>query len=482
MLTYEMEERGSVPLYEFLYRKIRQDILSGALPARERLPSKRQLASHLHVSVVTVQRAYEQLLAEGFLYSEEKKGYYVCELETDAGLFLPERAEKGGEIGAAGEADAEHDARYRINFKDNRVSVGSFPFSVWARIMRDVASEKEKTLLEPLPAQGLYALRSAISRHIRAFRGAEVPPERIMIGAGTEYLYNILIQLLGHDRIYAVENPGHDKITRIYRANGVACRFTEVDGEGISVRMLAESGADIAHVSPSHHFPTGVVTSAPRRRQLINWANEKKDRYIIEDDYDSEFRFDRKPLPTLLDMDTGGRVIYMNTFSKSIAPSIRISYMVLPESLASVFREKLGFYSCSVSSLEQQILAEFIGRGFFEKHLNRMRRYYKGKRDAVIETIVRSGLARKEDIFEKEAGLHFTLYLDTGKSDAEITREAEQAGMKIAFLSEYYNGTEQEAPQHFAVINYSGLDLEGLAEAAAVLRDIACGSGKNMIH
>ena len=253
----------------------------------------------------------------------------------------------------------------------------------------------------------MFELRCAIAEHLREFRGIDADPNCIVVGAGTEYLYGLLIQLLGFDKVYALEDPGYRKIAQVYESYGVQYRFTPMDKEGIDPKALEKSGADILHISPSHHFPTGIVTPIARRYTLLDWAARSENRYIIEDDYDSEFRLTGKPIPALQSIDSADRVIYMNTFSKSLASTIRISYMVLPTALAEAFYKNLGFYACTVSNLEQYTLAKFISEGYFEKHINRMRIRYKQKRPHLKrDEALRFVKVAKIDA--EDAGLHFS--------------------------------------------------------------------------
>ena len=298
-----------------------------------------------------------------------------------------------------------------------------------------------------------------------------VPEEQIIIGAGTEQLYNMLVQLLGRDKRYAVEDPGYGKIARIYRSNQAEVVSVPLDGAGLSVSALDEAGADVVHISPSHHYPTGIVMPIARRQELLRWAAQGNDRFILEDDYDSEFRFVGRPIPTLFSVDEAGRVIYLNTFSKTIAPSIRISYMVLPHRLLAAFREKLGFYASTVSGFEQYTLARFMAEGYYEKHLNRMRKRYHQKRDAVIACIRGGPLAERARITEEDAGLHFLMTLDTTLPDGVLRRRAAQRGVRLAMLSEYYNDPD-DAPPHVLVVNYSGIDIEKLPRALTRLAEI----------
>ena len=451
MVTYELKKSPGVPLYEALYRCIRGDILSGTLKAGEKLPSKRALSSHLEVSKITVEAAYNQLLAEGYICSREKVGYFVETVERpvrrDAvhiGEKQPEAEKPVLDLTGTG---TEH-----------------FPFSVWSRLQREVMLDYGEKLLQPMPHQGIPELRQAIADHLAAFRGMETNPENILIGAGTDFLYNLLIQLLGRDKIYAVEEPGYGKIRKIYAAGGVDCISAPMDSRGVRPDGLRI--AQVLHFSPSHHFPTGLVTPVQRRLELLNWARECGG-WIIEDDYDSEFRFDAHPMPAMQSLDSS-RVIYMNSFSKTLAPSIRISYLVLPPALMQQFRQRLGFYSCTVASFEQYTLARFLSRGHFEKHINRMRKFYKSRRNRVIRLLENSPIASRITILEQDAGLHFLVKVETALSDAEITRRLSAAGIRIKALSSYYHlpaGTDR----HCFLVNYSVLDEAALETVLAAL-------------
>ena len=435
MLTYELNKQPGIPLYEGLYRCIRADILSGQLAAGARLPSKRALAAHLKISKITVEGAYAQLLAEGYIRSRQRSGYFVEDMQQQAPA-LP--------VTATPAAPAQ---------APDLSGTPQFPFTVWSRLQREVMLDLGQALLQPMPNTGIPALQQAIAAHLRAFRGLSVKPEQILIGAGTDFLYNLLIQLLGRALCYAVEEPGYSKIRRIYNAGGVRCVSAPMDEKGVLPQGLTD--AQVLHISPAHHFPTGIVTPMDRRQALLAWAGE--DNWIIEDDYDSEFRFRSRPMAALASLDRNGRVIYMNTFSKSLAPSIRISYMVLPPELMERFQQTLGFYSCTVPSFEQHTLARFLQEGHFDKHINRSRRFYKARRDRVLELIQRSAAASRLTILEENAGLHFILRVDTQLSDRALEQRCRQADLPLRALSSYYHDAAARADTHCLVVNYAAL-------------------------
>ena len=395
MLTYSFDDRGMDFLYEHLYKEIKNDILIGNLKAHEKLPSKRALAAHLNVSVVTVENAYSQLLAEGYIYSKPKSGFYVCDVKAeDADVVGVRNAYyaseyKGGTEGSvmkdnarqnmtSDESDVaylrgirsedhvtEHSHvirehaespgqnRFFADFVNNSTLSENFPFSTWTKLMRETMMDDREKLMKRSPSGGIFELRKAIADYLYQFRGMSVSPNQIIVGAGTEYLYGLIIQLLGRDSVYGVENPGYQKIQHIYDAYQVKCCYIDMDESGVNIDSLERSGADVVHISPSHHFPTGTVTPASRRYELLGWAAKQEGRYIIEDEYDSEFRLVGNPIPALQSIDASDKVIYMNTFSKSLSSTIRISYMVLPIPLMVRYNHVLSFYACTVSNFDQ---------------------------------------------------------------------------------------------------------------------------------
>ncbi|MCR5401103.1 MAG: PLP-dependent aminotransferase family protein, partial [Treponema sp.] len=345
-----------------------------------------------------------------------------------------------------------------------------FPFSLWSHTMRQVLNSGDEKLLQRSQAKGVLELRKELSRYLLDFRNMNVSPEQIVIGAGTENLYALIVQLLGREKIYAVENPGYHKAEGVFRLNGVKTIPVNLDSQGISPEELEKSGAQVLHFSPSHHFPSGIVMPVRRRQEILRWAFSSPDRYILEDDYDSEFRFNGKPLLTLQSADSQNRVIYINTFSKTLAPSFRISYMVLPPDMLDYFEKKLGFYSCPVSSFEQYTLARFIQQGNFEKHIIRMKNYYRNLRNSLITAIQNSKLKEITKIQEKESGLHFLLTVNSEKSGQEIRENLEKNGINLPLIGEYYYGQAPQNLEKTFVVNYSGLKKEKIPETVRRLQ------------
>lgn len=463
MLTYSFDNLRSESLYIHLYKCIKNDILDGKIPVGMKLPSKRSFAKNLGISTITVENAYAQLQAEGYIYSIAKKGYFAADISEKA------REAKKVAVNAENFVIAAN-PKYRYDFVSNRNHAENFPFATWAKLMREVMNEKKEELMITAPCGGIMELRVAICKHMKQFRNMEVDPRQVIVGAGTEYLYGLLNQLLGRDKIYAIENPGYDKLLKVYESNGVVCKYIDMDKDGIKTEMLEESRAQIAHISPTHHYPTGKVTPVSRRYELLAWAAREEGRYIIEDDYDSEFRLVGKPMATLQSIDVSEKVIYMNTFTKSLTATIRISYMVLPMHLLEKFYEKLGFYACTVSNFEQYTLARFIEEGYFEKHINRMRNFYRKVRDSLLEEIKRDSSDEQIQILEEDAGLHFLMKIKTDKSDEEFVKEAARAGIRLASLAGYYFKEKPEETEHTMIMNYSAIRPEDIEEAVAILK------------
>lgn len=541
MLTYDLRSRGTSSLYEFLYQSIREDIARGRIPCGTKLPSKRNLAQHLDIGVATVTAAYDQLITEGFVRTEQRRGYFVedvsefrCkpvnsqvkDLNNEDGTSVG--AECGAQDAAAGvfaahgaqdarfddasagrnsrhrgtarsSADTARDApaaetphaierardpEYFVDLKANRTSVSLFPATVWGRYMREALSLPSDNLLRSIPFNGLPELRRAIASYLRRTRGMDVSPDCIIIGAGSEYLYGRLLQMLGPTTTFAMENPGYRKFAAISKAFGNPWRPVPIDESGLLVDELEESGADVVHVSPANHFPTGIVMPIKRRLELFEWANRARKRYIIEDDYDSEFRYSGRLIMPLFADDASDKVIYLNAFSKTMVPSLRISYMVLPPKLLARYVDTMSFYSCTVSSFEQYALARFIDEGHLERHINRTRNFYRRQREAVLREIAQSPLAKISHVEERNAGTHFLLYVRTSLTHDQVRQRGAEQGLNISLFNDYLlrdsDGLSERTTKRFEqysngetalVLNYAGIEPERLSET---VRRLAC--------
>lgn len=472
MRAYDFSKRGNLTLYEYLYQCLKEDILEGKIAAGEKLPSKRELAVTYGISVKTVENAYAQLSMEGYVEAEEKRGYFAAKVEHGVHSAMAAHSISSGYGSAAG---LQEEARYAeekwfADFTSSNTVYGKFPFSQWSRVMRETLSYREEELLRTAPFQGVKELREEIAAYLYRNRGMQVSPDCILIGAGTEYLYGRLLDLLPADSVYAAEDPGYRKITKLYAGRGVSFHYVPVDGEGICIDALSKSGAGVVHVSPGYHFPLGFVMPIGRRQALLSWAGEEPERYIIEDDYDCELRYFGHPAPAIQSMDAIHRVIYLNTFSKMLAPSLRVSYMVLPRKLMDRYVQKMNYYSNTVSSFEQYALAAFLKQGLFERHISRMRKYYREYRNRIVQYIKEAALPAKE-IMGGDAGTRLLVKMDTTLTDTQIKWAAREAGIKIECLSEFcheqkeeYNGT--------IILNYADLSEEVLREAIRRLAHI----------
>lgn len=454
MLTYNLKD-GKDPLYITLYSSIKDDIVKGRLLPGEALPSKRRLAENNGISVITVENAYALLLDEGYIYSKPRSGFFVSDISALPGEKKREEKTENYEDSIVNEAE------YIADFASGRTPSDLFPFQLWLQATRKVITKEKEKLVENPPSEGVLSLRRSIQRYLEEYRGLSVEAESIVIGAGSEYLYTLLISLIGRGKIYGLENPGYRKVERIYLSEGVRLEHLPLDEYGVIPSVLEEKKPDVLHITPSHQYPTGIVMPVSRRYELLAWASGKDGRYIIEDDYDSELRLDGRPVPALSSIDAEGRVIYINTFSKTLSSTVRISYMVLPPALMKRYREEFSFYSSPVSSFEQYTLGEFMESGEMGRHINRLRTYYRRKRDALIESLKRH-LGERVVITGEKAGLHFLMHVTSDKSGEEILRDARRAGITLSSLCGFYHRKEDcpEERKKTFVMNYSSLGIE----------------------
>jgi GntR family transcriptional regulator/MocR family aminotransferase len=363
MLTYNLEQRDKEAKYYYIYKMIRRDIEQGNLKKNEKLPSKRSLAEHLGVSLITVENAYQMLKVEGYIEPRERSGYYVCEIRA-----IPSSRSKEEKLVMLPEQSEQiEDGRLQ-----NKAGSG-FPYSLYFKTVRAVITDYGEELLQRSPNEGCAILRNSIAAYLLRYRGVFAQPRQIIIGSGAEHLYGTVVRLLGQDKVYGIEDPSYHQIRKVYEGTGAKCELLEMGPDGITSGALSGMQADVLHVTPFHSYPSGVTASIGKRYEYLEWAR-KEGRYIVEDDFDSEFFMPGKPIETLFMLDDSNSVIYINTFSKSLSPSIRMGYMILPEYLLGQYYETSGGFSCTVPVLEQYALAEFINKGYFEQHLSRVRR------------------------------------------------------------------------------------------------------------
>ena len=474
MLSYDMGERGNASRYDYLYRCIRHDIAHGNILPDEKLPSKRALARNLGVSVITVEAAYAQLIAEGYVRAEERRGYFACELSPVARGGRREGARLRGDAGRAGVPEGNPmTPSLASESASGSAATALFPYQTWARVMRRTLTEESSaTLAEAALAAGSPRLRQAIASYLRECRGMEVPAERIVIAAGSQTLYQLIVQLLGRERTFATECPGYPLLGRIYGAQNVHCASIPLSAGGIDIAALRESGASVAHVMPAHQFPTGIVMSAACRRDLLNWSRTDearafsaagpRGRFIVEDDYDAEFRMSGRPIAPLSSVDVAGRVIYLNSFTKSLGAAFRIAYMALPEELAAQFELNLGFYSNTVSPLEQLALARFIEQGHYERHVNRLRTHAKQLQDELVRRVRESSLAKEVSFEGLDRGLYFSMRVRKS-AQVRVVGALQAAGVQLTLLGKGpLAWSDAQAGESVFAVNCESLDVERL--------------------
>lgn len=472
-MAISLRTDGSKCLYEQVYEHIREEIKRGRLQSGERLPSTRALADYLQLSRSTIETAYEQLSSEGYIESRPYRGYFVCRMEELPDRSCVETLPSGAErLPERTQSIQTKENRIRYDFTPNGLDMSVFPFGVWKRITRNILNDGNRELFSLGEPQGDEDLRQTIARYLHASRGVNCTPKQIVVGAGNDYLLLLLQKLLGEHKEIAMENPTYKRAYRIFRSFGYTIKPIGMDENGMRVEELAKSSASAAYVMPSHQSPTGIVMPIGRRMELLKWAGEKEGRYLIEDDYDSEFRYRGKPIPSLQGVDTGERVIYIGTFSKAIAPAIRVSFMVLPTALLKRYREECWFYSSTVSRIDQRILNEFIKDGYFERYLNKTRKLYREKHDLLI-TELRPFL-KAFTLSGEHAGLHLLLHCkDRSMTESELLRRAAKQGVRVYGLSDFLIGEDTDAAygeRATVLLGYGGLEREEIKEGMAKLK------------
>lgn len=453
MLIYNLEKNSSKPLYEQLYMGMKNAIITKQLQVGTKLPSKRKLADFLNISQTTVEIAYGQLLAEGYITSKPRVGFFVEEIDE-----LPYIEAKPPVD--ANPASLKGTTVYQYDFHPGKIDTESFPFATWRKYAKDLFDLSSKELLQVGEPQGEYDLRLEIAKYLYQSRGIICVPEQIVIGSGTEHLLPMILRLIETNSKFALENPGYSAIPRNHLQNKAIP--IAVDDDGLIVDELEMSEANVVYITPSHQFPTGAVLSAARRTQLLNWASRQAGRYIIEDDYDSEFRYIGKPIPALQGMDRNGKVIYLSTFTKSLMPSLRVAYFVLPMTLLPAYQEMFSYYSATVPRFDQHILANFMKDGHFSKHLNRMRKIYRKKHDKLKSVL--SNFYPAVSITGDHAGMHILISVPIDKTEKDLKQIANEHGIAIYPVSDYLlKAIEYKYPTF--ILGFGGLAMEEIETA-----------------
>lgn len=431
MFTINIDSSSSVPMYEQIYEYIKNEIKSGQLPQKTKLPSTRSLAIHMQVSRNTIDMAYSQLLSEGYIESIPKSGYYVSMVSELTHITVKKTTTVP--------VKSKKETTYRYDFSPYAIDINSFPYNIWRKLSNTFMNDNNNDIFLLGNKQGDEGLRAAISRYLHESRNVNCSTEQIIVGAGADYLLQLLAQILQYSSTSGtidMENPTYMQAYKIFKTMHYKVNPINLDASGISIDHLSKTDSNIVYVTPSHQYPLGIVMPIKRRLELLQWANSSPERYIIEDDHDSEFRYKGKPIPSLQGIDSSNKVIYLGTFSRAIAPAIRIGYMVLPEKLLDIYKKNFNFYSSTVSRVDQNIMKSFIEGGYFERHLNKTRKLYKNKHDLLMQNLKIFG--DKIQIEGENAGLHLIIRFNTRLTEKEIIDLAAKASIKLYGLNEHY--------------------------------------------
>ncbi|WP_246009552.1 PLP-dependent aminotransferase family protein [Brevibacillus fluminis] len=458
MIRLHVETDRQQPIYMQLYQHFRTEIQEGKQESGSKLPSIRTLAEELKVSKTTVELAFAQLLAEGYIESRQRSGYYVAQLE--ASVIVHSRGYNP--VPAKADGRKKDAARIEYDFHSASVDPHSFPYKLWRRLSNQATHEVEHDFLRYGGRRGEAGLCKALAAYLHRSRGVNCKPEQMIIGAGTQYLIMLLCQLFGVDgRAIAIEEPGYQDVGKVFRQLGYELKPIPLQEDGLDIQQLIESKAQVVYITPSHQYPYGMVMPYAKRQRLLQWAQETGG-IIIEDDYDGEFRYRGKPIPSLQGLDTQGNVIYLGTFSKSLMPSIRTGYVVLPERLSALYEEKLPYMEQTVSRLHQKTLQLLIESGEWERHIRKMRMVYQKKHRATLDAI-HSSMGDYVKVSGQDAGLHILLDVKSRLTTAELLEKAEEAGVRVYSTAPMWMGENREQSPKI-MLGFGGLSIEDLQE------------------
>lgn len=461
MLTISLDMNSKIPMYEQIYEYIKKEIKTGGLPVHTKLPSSRNLSLHLQISRSTVELAYNQLISEGYIESIPKSGYYVAdigELIQISRTSIPTNKQK-----------VDGKSRVRYDFSPFAVDITGFPFATWRKLSNQCMNDINQELFLLGDNQGDLPLRQVIARYLHESRGVNCDAEHIIIGAGTDYLLQLLVKLLPEQSCVAMENPTYIRAYRILKGFHLPIYPIDMEEDGLNLEQLGKSAANIVYVTPSHQYPLGVVMPIKRRMELLSWAGKEENRYVIEDDHDSEFRYIGKPIPSLQGIDTFQSVIYMGTFSRAIAPAIRVGYMVLPEKLYQVYKKDYSYYASTVSRIDQAIICEFIRGGYFERHVNKMRKRYKNKHDLMLRLLKVFG--NRIHITGENAGLHLVVEFDIDMTEEELIDRANCEGIQLYGLNRHFI-SEGKKKHPTILLGYANLSEQEITDGVELLYKI----------
>ncbi|ASS38642.1 MocR-like pyridoxine biosynthesis transcription factor PdxR [Fusobacterium sp. oral taxon 203] len=463
MIILNLDNKSKIPLYIQIYNEIKKLIQTKILDANEKLPSKKDFMDYYNISQNTIQNALYLLLEEGYISSIERKGYFVSDIEN---LIVHN-------VKIENKRQYKEKKKIHYDFSYSGVDSKSLAKTIFKRITKDVYDEENEDLLFQGHIQGDLLLRKSICEYLSQSRGFKVEAEQLIISSGTEYLFYIIFKLF-NNKIYGLETPCHKMFKELFLTNDVSFKAISLDESGIMIEDLKKYNINIAYVTPSHQFPTGVIMGISRRTELLNWANENPNRYIVEDDYDSEFKYTGRPIPALKATDVNDKVIYLGSFSKSISPAIRVSYLVLPKALLNIYQKKLPYFICPVPTLNQKILYKFIKDGYFVKHINKMRTLYKKKREYLVNTIkINSSkiLDKEISIQGADAGLHLVIKLNKKINEKMFLKECLENSLQLYSLEEYYLEEIYNETSSF-LLGYANLANKEIDEGILLLLQI----------
>ncbi|UXR71823.1 MULTISPECIES: PLP-dependent aminotransferase family protein [unclassified Staphylococcus] len=452
MLMFHIDKSQNQPIYMQLYENIRSSIINGQLQEDEKLPSKRLLGDYLSISQTTIENAYAQLIDEGYIYSKQRSGYFVSDIDT-----LPLTTSQN-DIESKTISMPKTSSQSRYNFQLGAIDKAHFPFKQFRKFAKEAFDTLQDNLVESGNPQGEFALRQQISHYLFHSRGVQSTPEQVIIASSTEQLLSIITDLLPEQHAFMLEDPIYPQVPQLLNRKHIPYSFIPVQTDGIQMRDIEQCQNNIIYITPSHQFPTGVTMSLQNRIKLLKWANQHPNRYIIEDDYDSEFRYEGKPIPALQSLDNGERVIYVSTFSKSIAPSIRIAYAVLPIHLATQYQRTENIEGGTVPRHTQYIVSQFMESNQFERHLNRMRRIYRQKRDILINYLTQ--FPSLIEIDGAQTGMHFVITIKNGLSEQECLQRFKSYDINLQPLSDYHCQYQENTPRF--VLGFGGIEDDDL--------------------
>ncbi|OHO68514.1 GntR family transcriptional regulator [Staphylococcus sp. HMSC036D05] len=446
--------KSTQPLYLSLYEKLKKQIIEGLYHSNDKFPSKRQLSEHLSMSHTTIEHAYQLLLDEGFIYSKPRSGYYVSDIESLPVVNTESYHDyMGNEINE--ETYNNDGPQYAFNLAE--IDSESFPMHIFRKYAKDVFEDDQLDLLQRGEVQGVYALRQQIAHYLFNSRGVTCHPNQIIIGSSTSQLLDMITNLLKHEK-FIIEKPSYPPIKHVLDKKNMNYLQVPVDKNGIQIQPILNSQNNVLYITPSHQFPTGHVTNLKKRTQLIQWAQKDTHRYIIEDDYDSEFRYFGKPIPALQSLDTKGKVIYISTFSKSLFPSCRIAYIVLPEKVMNTYKQRRFKEGNTVPVHLQHMVARFMSSGSFERHLNKMRRIYRDKLNYILKKLAQYSEQLK--IEGALTGMHFTLTVMNGLSVPQCLEKAKKNNLKL----ELYNYEDKPSKYPKFILGFGGIKQDELED------------------